>query len=385
MHRTNTTVLGIPVDLMTQELVIESIFTIIEEWRHTRVCQYVATLNVDFLNNTHNSWSVEPKNSKLLQALRSARIVTADGMPIVWYSKLLGQPIPERVTGADLIKPLAKACANRNKSIYLLGGKEHVANSAKKVLKQENPTLQIVGCTSPKIDGNSESITDNDQAVVNEINETKPDILLINLGNPKQELWFRRVQDILQVPVAIGIGGALSFIANVTPRAPKWMQKSGLEWLFRFVAEPKRLWKRYCFGSIKFLTMTAPAITRHFLSKMSAMINGGNTLSNSLLVYQHQNNENERAVLQLPHTINCKTCSTIKRDIDGALKNNDQLTLDFSDVTHIDLKGMTLLINTFGKENISALGISPSLFKLLGAHRSQDLISQKTFANQKRY
>ena len=379
MLRKNTHVLGIPVDLITKEQVIESIFTLIEEWRHTGICQYVATLNVDFLNNTHRPWSAKPKNERLLQALRSSRIVTADGMPIVWYSRLLGSPIPERVTGADLIKPLCRACAERHKSLFLLGGTEKVLAKAQKRLQDDNPTLKIVGAAAPVVDENQP-----DPSLVEIINQAKPDILLINLGNPKQELWFHEVQEQLRVPVAIGIGGALSFIAGETARAPLWMQQKGLEWLFRLYTEPKRLWKRYLIGGVKFLMMAAPSIFFHYLTKLLAIINGGSALSCALLVHQ-KNGGNEEALLQLPHTINRITCPSIKRDIEGALKSNPTLTLDFSDVTHIDLKGMTLLINTLSNQNIQTSGISTPLCKLFDAHRLKDLVPQKTIAKQKRY
>jgi N-acetylglucosaminyldiphosphoundecaprenol N-acetyl-beta-D-mannosaminyltransferase len=156
----------------------------------------------------------------------------------------------ERVAGSDLIPLLARRAAECGYSIYLLGAAPGVAASAADVLKEQYPGLKIAGVSSPPFS----SVLDMDPAVLDDIRAAKPDILLVAFGNPKQEKWIGMHRRDLSVPVMIGVGATLDFIAGHRKRAPRWMQVAGLEWLFRLLQEPRRLWRRYVVDLLAFST-----------------------------------------------------------------------------------------------------------------------------------
>jgi N-acetylglucosaminyldiphosphoundecaprenol N-acetyl-beta-D-mannosaminyltransferase len=195
----------------------------------------VATANVDFLKNAI-------QNPALRDILCSCETVVPDGMPVVWMSRLLGMPLKERVGGIDLVERLAETSARRGYRVYLLGASESRSLSAATILQERYPELRIVGrhCPEPR------SLDKMDhEDILQRIEEARPDILLVAFGNPKQEEWIAMHRDRLRVPVCIGVGGTLDMLSGVVRRAPRWMQAHGLEWLHRFLQEPRRLAMRY--------------------------------------------------------------------------------------------------------------------------------------------
>ena len=207
---------------------------------------FIATLNVDFVANAVSGWPFGG-NDELWGYLRNADFVTADGMPIVLLSKLLRRALPERVTGADMVPRICRRCAEEGLSVYVLGGDREAIEEALRKLKVESLKLKVVG-----IDPAFVKLGEEQPEIVERINAAKPDVLFVALGNPKQELWMGRNAAKLDVGAMIGIGGTFNFIAGRVKRAPKWMQKSGLEWIYRIIQEPGRLWRRYAYGLVKF-------------------------------------------------------------------------------------------------------------------------------------
>ena len=246
-----TIVLGVPVDCLTMEQALDRIIEFTDKPSGTQN-HLVATLNVDFLVNSLLMFHSKPLHAELLNVLRETSLVLADGMPIVWLSRLIGAPLPERVAGSDLVPLLAERAAACGKKIYLLGGKTENTNHAAKVLTEQFPNLQIAGIDTPMVDLSSASAPETDRLICDKINKSGADILLIGFGAPKQELWFSRNREQLQTPVAIGVGGTFNFICGSVKRAPSVMRKTGAEWIYRIIAEPRRLWKRYLTGLIKF-------------------------------------------------------------------------------------------------------------------------------------
>ena len=225
-------ILSTPIDVLDNGGVLERLDQFIQEKRFHQV----ATANADFVVNAMN-------DAELRHILRVSDLVTPDGMPLVWASRMLGRTLPERVTGADIVPLLAELAARKGYRIYMLGARPEVAQKAKENLLRTHPTLQIVGCFSPP----ALSLDDMDTAgLLADIRAASPDILLVAFGNPKQEKWiYRNREGLRDVPVCMGVGGTFDFLAGQTLRAPQWMRTSGLEWLFRLAHEPKRLWKRY--------------------------------------------------------------------------------------------------------------------------------------------
>jgi len=258
---------GIPVARVTQSEAVGRIIAIAKT-HHTTTSSnhqtthpaFVATLNVDFVCNAVRGWPFGG-NDELWGYLKNADLVTADGMPIVALSKLLRRPLPERVTGADMVPAICRRCAEERLKVYVLGGdKDAVAEAFAKLNLPTTPppnhlTTQPPNYLTTILSGHDDSFVklDEDQPeIIERINAAKPDVLFVALGNPKQELWMGRNLAKLDVGAVIGIGGTFNFIAGKVKRAPKWMQKSGLEWIYRIVQEPGRLWRRYTYGLVKF-------------------------------------------------------------------------------------------------------------------------------------
>ncbi len=227
-------ILGVPVDNLTMAEALDRCDEFIAIGRATGRLHQIATVNADFVVNALH----DPELRRILQ---EADMATADGMPLVWASKLLGGPLPGRVTGADMVPALAERAAQRGYSIFFLGAREGVAAKAAAILQERYPGLKVAGVLSPP----PSSVLEMDRSVVETVKAAKPDILLVAFGNPKQEKWIRMHAPELQVPIAIGVGGTFDMIVGVTRRAPLWMQRSGLEWVYRLIQEPRRLWKRY--------------------------------------------------------------------------------------------------------------------------------------------
>ena len=195
----------------------------------------MATANVDFLMQA----ACDPE---LQRILFDADLVIADGMPIVRASGKFGPALRERVTGSDITPMLAAACAREGLRVFLLGGAPGVAEKAAAALTARHPGLQIAGTYSPPLAG---LLDMNHADILARLREAKPHLLLVAFGAPKQEKFINLHVGTWDVPLAIGIGGTLDFLAGAQTRAPAWVQRIGFEWLWRLGTNPKRLLKRY--------------------------------------------------------------------------------------------------------------------------------------------
>ena len=226
--------LGVPIDNLTMVETLDAVEKMVKIGRKTGKTHQIATVNVDFLIKAQ-------EDETLRHLLQEADLCTADGMPLIWASNFFGTPLKERVAGSDMLPLLAERAAQKGLTLYFMGAREGVAAKAADILRQRHPQLQIVGTSSPYWKPGQAM----DQAVLDEIKQLKPDILLVAFGNPKQELWIKEYGQEVGVPVMIGVGASLDFVAGTVKRAPTWMQKTGLEWLGRLAQEPKRLAQRY--------------------------------------------------------------------------------------------------------------------------------------------
>jgi len=222
----------IKIDNVTFDEAVEKIISLAREHRS----KYIVTPNADHIVRLQ-------EDSKFREIYQGASLTVADGMPLIWVSKLLGNPLKERVTGADLLPRLCQEAAQRGLSIYLLGGAEGVPEQAANNLKARYPTLNIAGLYSPPF--GFEKDFHECQYIVDQINRCEPDILFVGLGSPKQELYMANYQKFLRVGVMLGIGASIAFAAGTEKRAPFIMQKYGFEWLYRLLQDPRRLTQRY--------------------------------------------------------------------------------------------------------------------------------------------
>lgn len=214
-------------------------FADVVEWVKQRVrsrCPgYIATANLDFIMQ---AWR-DPEQQRILL---EADLVVADGIPIVWLSRLMGFGLKERVTGSDLVPMFAELCAREGFGLYGLGGAPGVAEKAMANLSRRYPGLRVAGCYSPP---KADVLTMNNAEILAKLDAAKPDILLVAFGAPKQEKWVNMHIRDWRVPVSIGVGGSLDFLAGAQKRAPRIVQKCALEWLWRMLSDPRRLFKRY--------------------------------------------------------------------------------------------------------------------------------------------
>jgi N-acetylglucosaminyldiphosphoundecaprenol N-acetyl-beta-D-mannosaminyltransferase len=207
----------------------------VDEKIRDRGFHQIATANVDFLVHAI-------RDKEMQQILCSCDLVIPDGMPILWGSRLLGSPLKQRVCGVDLVPRLAELCAREGYSMFFLGASEQNSFRAAENLKQRYPGLRIAGRYSPPV---MPLDLMNHEDILRRIERAKPDILLVAMGNPKQEKWLAMHRHRLNVPICIGIGGSIDFVAGAVKRAPRWMQSTGLEWFYRMMQEPRRLVQRY--------------------------------------------------------------------------------------------------------------------------------------------
>ena len=241
-------ILGVRVDNVTmKDALLEIVAMILEGGFHQ-----IATANLNFLINAIY-------DSEQKEILSGCRMVLADGMPLVWASRVMGAPLQERVTGSDLVPRLIELSAEKGYRIFLLGARESSSRAVANWIEQTHPRAKLVGRYCPPF---AELDEMDHEDMLLKIEAARPDILLVAFGNPKQEKWLAMHRHRLRVPVCIGVGGSLDILAGLVPRAPVWMQNHGLEWLFRTCLEPTRLSLRYArdaFGLIRYMPLQLAA------------------------------------------------------------------------------------------------------------------------------
>lgn len=224
--------LNTKVDNLTMTEAIECINDMVLK----RKPSYIVTPNVNHI-------VLLEKDEEFKELYDNADLVLTDGQPLIWISRWKKTPIVEKVSGSDLFPRVCEMAAKKEYSLYILGAGEGVAEEAARNMQEKYAGLKIAGVFSPAFGFEKQSDAVND--IIAKIQDAKPDILAVSLGSPKAEKFIYRYLDKMQVPVSMSIGAAVDFAAGNVKRAPQWMSKCGLEWLYRIVKEPKRLAKRY--------------------------------------------------------------------------------------------------------------------------------------------
>ena len=190
------------------------------------------------------------ENTKLRNIVNSCPLINADGASIIWAAKRLGVSLKERVTGIDLFLRLVKLASEKEYKIYLFGAKEEVVLKTKYILEKQYPGIKIVGYRNGYF-----TELDEPQIVENMAN-SGADMMFVAFSSPKKEYWVSKYLQDLKIPFVMGVGGSFDVVAGITNRAPVWMQNHGLEWFYRFIQEPRRMWRRYIVGNVKFIALT---------------------------------------------------------------------------------------------------------------------------------
>jgi N-acetylglucosaminyldiphosphoundecaprenol N-acetyl-beta-D-mannosaminyltransferase len=200
-------------------------------------------------------------DERLAEILRDAELLNADGQSIVWAARLLGDPLPERVAGIDLMFRLLEVAQSENLGVFFLGGRADVLAKAVENVRSSYPNLRIGGF-------HHGYFSDSDSTrICAAVNSADVAILFIAMSSPRKEYWAREHRDLLDVPLVMGVGGAVDILAGSTARAPAWMQRAGLEWLFRLVQEPRRLGPRYFVTNVHFLGLMFRALVQRVLRR----------------------------------------------------------------------------------------------------------------------
>lgn len=250
---------GTAIDPLTLD---ETIARIVQHARRGGAPGYVVTPNAQHLCMVHD-------HAGFGEAYRGAWLSVPDGVPLVWASRLLGTPLPGRVNGTDLFERVCEAAARAGLRVFLLGGRPGAAEGAARALRQRSPGLVVAGTCCPPM--GFERDPAELERVDRAIRDAAPHVLFVALGAPKQEVWMHQRFPHLGVPVAVGIGGSFEMVSGMVPRAPRWMQRTGTEWLFRLAREPRRLLVRYATTNPRFVWMVA----RQWMEKRPPAVNGG--------------------------------------------------------------------------------------------------------------
>lgn len=207
---------------------------------------YVVTPNVDHIVQLE-------KDSELQKVYKNADLILADGKPLIWISNYYKTPIKEKVSGSDLFPLLCEMAGKKGYKMFFLGAAEGVAARAATNLKKRYSNLEVAGVYSPPFgfEENEEEV----EKILQMIIKSNVDILIVGLGAPKQEKFIFKYHDRLNVPISLGLGASLDFEAGNIKRAPKWMQRSGLEWFFRITQDPRRMFKRYIIDDLKIIRL----------------------------------------------------------------------------------------------------------------------------------
>ncbi len=191
------------------------------------------------------------RDPALRQIINDCDLINADGMPVVWASRLLGKPLKERVTGVDLFEALMARAAEKGWRVFLLGARDEVVSGVAHLYPARYPGLTLAGYR------NGYWKPEDEDRVVAEIAATRPDILFVAISSPKKEAFLARYQAAMKVPFAMGVGGTFDVAVGLVKRAPVWMQKAGLEWFYRFLQEPRRMFRRYFIDDMAFVALFA--------------------------------------------------------------------------------------------------------------------------------
>ncbi|GIW26208.1 WecB/TagA/CpsF family glycosyltransferase [Meiothermus sp.] len=238
-HIRRTNVLGVGISAINIPMALEILDAWIRQRHHTYVC----------VTGVHGVMESQA-DPELRKIHNQAGLVTPDGMPMVWLSRLAGHKHVDRVYGPDLMLAVCQASLQKGYRHFFYGGNEGVPELLRDKLQEKFPGLQVVGTYSPPF---RPLTPEEDAAIVARINAARPDIVWVGLSTPKQERWMAAHLGKVQAPVMVGVGAAFDFHAGLKPQAPRWMQQSGMEWFFRMVTEPKRLARRYLHNNPRFV------------------------------------------------------------------------------------------------------------------------------------
>lgn len=244
---------NIPVDVLTMQQSVDLIDNAIREKRpiHHVVINAVKVVNAQ-------------KDLQLRESIINCDIINADGQGIIWASRLLNKPLPERVAGIDLMENLVALAAKKNYRIFLLGAKEDIVKKVEKIYSEKYGANIIAGYSNGYFKKEDES------KIAQQIADSRADILFVAMSSPKKEIFLNTYKNLIKTPFIMGVGGSFDVVSGFVQRAPSWMQEWGLEWFYRTMQEPRRMWKRYLFGNSAFIFLIVKEKLRQIFKTKNA-------------------------------------------------------------------------------------------------------------------
>ncbi len=342
-------ILGVAVDNLTMDEVLDVVEASIAEGGFHQI----ATANVDFLMQSIH-------DEELYETLASCDVVLADGMPLVWASRLLGMELKQRVAGSDLVPQLAKLSAQRGFRIFMLGAEEESSRGAAEWMEKNYPGVRVAGRYCPKFQPLEEM---DHEEILSRIAASKPEILLVAFGNPKQEKWLAMHRQRLDVPVCIGVGGTFDFLSGKVSRAPEWMQRNGMEWFYRTMQEPTRLAKRYLSNAL--------CLARYLPVQLAAMAMQGKRRQQTRITKEMVGTA---TVLRIDGDFTGNQLPRFESDVRSAVLSGSHVVLDMSNTTYIGADALASLIYVMNaarcwKRELWLAGMDRLLVKVVGASR----------------
>jgi len=342
-------ILGVAVDNLTMDEVLNAVEEKIAEGGFHQI----ATANADFLIKSIH-------DEELYETLTRCDLVLADGMPLVWASRLLGTGLKERVAGAALVPQLARLSARRGYRIFLLGADEESSAGTAAWMERNYPGVRIAGRYCPRHSPLEEM---DHEEILSRIEEARPDILLVAFGNPKQEKWLTMHRQRLEVPVCIGVGGSFDFLSGKTSRAPSWMQHSGMEWLHRTMQDPSRLAKRYLSNAVGLL--------RYLPVQLAAMAMQGKPRQGARITRERMG---ATTVLSIAGDFTGSLLPRFESDVRSAVLSGSHVVLDMSQTAYIGADAIASLIYAMNvtrswKRELWLAGLDRFLALVVGASR----------------
>lgn len=225
--------------LRVDNLSMEETLARIDEFIASGEVHHHVVVNVDKIVKAH-------RDPQIRAIINACDLVNVDGQPVLWAARLLGKPLKERVAGIDLMQRLIEHAAAKGYRLYFLGAREEVVSKLVKKVGKENPGAEIAGWRNGYWNDAEEP------AVARAIAAAQPDILFVAISSPKKEIFLSRWKKEIRAPFVMGVGGSFDVVAGRVKRAPRWMQRCGLEWLFRLIQEPRRMWRRYLVDDPRF-------------------------------------------------------------------------------------------------------------------------------------
>lgn len=350
-------IFGVPFHDVTMDETIARLAAVIAR----RDPVYWATANLDFAYQAS-------EDVELQRILVEADLVLCDGTPLVWASRALGAPLRERVAGSDLVPRIASEAAARGWKLFLLGGGDDALPLALEKLRAQYPSLQVDGYSPPY----AKLLEMDFETISARIAAARPDVLLVAFGCPKQEKWIYMNHRRLNVPMSVGVGATVDFLAGKFRRAPRWMQATGTEWLFRLSQEPRRLFNRYLFDLLFFVR--ALRAQRHALAAQSK------AFSSTPLPPAAPTTTANLKIVRWQDRIDAAAIATGRITPPAAdILPGTVIAIDASAVTFLDSSGLGVLLTAYRRAVASGGGLvlvrpSPAVAKLLAAVKLDRLI-----------